>query len=79
MAAECVFIAAAGLISLLFFRDGMDTFGIFALLAKLVTAVAMYFAFKSYKWDMAKGLMGAALFSLMFDEFYQVFYDPVGK
>ncbi|MBQ6483359.1 MAG: hypothetical protein IJI45_19820 [Anaerolineaceae bacterium] len=79
MAVECGIIAAAGLISLLFFRDGMDSYGFFALLAKLVTAVAMYFAFRSYKWDMAKGLMGGVLFSLMFDEFYQVFVTLWGN
>lgn len=79
MAAECAFIAAAGLVSLIFFRDGMDSFGFFALLAKIVTAVAMYFAFRSYKWDVAKGLMGGVLFSLMFDEFYQVFVTLWGN
>ncbi len=48
MAALTVFKVGAGLISLIFFRDGLDSFDFFALLVKLITAVSMYFAFKSY-------------------------------
>ena len=45
-----------------------DPFEIFALLAKLVTAVTMYLAFRSFKWDAAKGLMGGVLFCLMYQD-----------
>lgn len=72
MAAISAFIAAAGLISLVFFHRGSDPFTIFELMVKLVTAVAMYFAFRSFKWDVAKGLMGAVLFCLMYQEGYLV-------
>lgn len=72
MSAVCAFISAAGLISLIFFRSGMDPFEIFGLLVKLVTSVTIYFAFRSYKWDVAKGLLGGVLFSLLYHEAYLV-------
>lgn len=73
MAAVAAFIAAAGFYSLFFFRSEMDPFEKFGLLVKLVTAVVIYFAFRSYKWDVTKGLMGGVLFSLMYLEAYLVF------
>ena len=57
---------------MIFFHEGTDPFTIFELLVKLVTAVAMYFAFRAYKWDVAKGLMGGVLFCLMYQEAYFV-------
>ena len=72
MAAVCAFIAAAGLISLMFFHSEMDMFEIFGSLVKLITAVDIYFAFKSYKWDVTKGLLGGVLFSLLYNEAYLV-------
>ncbi len=72
MAAVCVFIAAAGLISLIFFRTQMDAFEKFGLLIKLVSAVNIYFAFRHYKWDVVKGLLGGVLFCLMYHEAYHV-------
>ncbi len=72
MTAVCVFIAAAGLISLIFFRAEMDAFEIFGLPVKLLTAVGIYFAYIYYKWDVVKGLMGGVLFCLMYHEAYLV-------
>ena len=72
MAAVCAFIAAAGLISLFFFRAQMDAFEKFGLLVKLVSAVNIYFAFRHYKWDVVKGLLGGVLFCLMYHEAYLV-------
>jgi len=72
MAGVCAFIAAAGLISLIFFRGGMDAFEKFGLLIKLAAAVSIYFTFRSYKWDVSKGLLGGVLFSLMYHEAYLV-------
>ena len=72
MAAVCAFIAAAGLISLIFFRAHMDGFEKFGLLVKLVSAVNIYFAFRHYKWDVVKGLLGGVLFCLMYHEAYLV-------
>ncbi len=68
MAASCVFMAAAGIVSLVFCCMEQDAFEIFALLVKLVTAVTMYLAFRSFKWDAAKGLMGGVLFCLMYQD-----------
>ena len=72
MAAVCAFIAGAGMISLIFFRGEMDAFEKFGLLVKLVSAVGIYFTFRSYKWDVVKGLLGGVLFSLMYHEAYLV-------
>ena len=72
MAAVRAFIAVMGLISLVIFRGEMELFEIFGLLVKVVTAVMIYFAFRSYKWDAAKGLLGSVLFSLMYHEAYLV-------
>ncbi len=72
MAAVCAFIAAAGLISLIFFRSQMDAFEKFGLLVKLAASVTIYFAFRHYKWDVVKGLLGGVLFCLMYHEAYLV-------
>ena len=68
MAAVCIIMAAAGVASLVFCLREQDVFDIFALLIKLVTAVTMFLAFRSFKWDAAKGLMGGVLFCLMYQE-----------
>ena len=68
MAAVCIFMAAAGVASLVLCFKEQDTFEIFALLIKLVTAVTMFLAFRSFKWDAAKGLMGGVLFCLMYQD-----------
>ena len=68
MAAVCIFMAVAGVVSLAFCFMEQDSFEIFALLIKLVTAVTMFLAFRSFKWDAAKGLMGGVLFCLMYQD-----------
>lgn len=68
MAAVCIIMAAAGVASLVFYLREQDAFDIFALLIKLVTAVTMFLAFRSFKWDAAKGLMGGVLFALMYQD-----------
>ena len=68
MAAVCIFMAAAGIVSLVLCFREQDAFETFALLVKLVTAVTMYLAFRSFKWDAAKGLMGGVLFCLMYQD-----------
>ena len=68
MAVVCIIMAAAGIVSLVFCFMEQDAFEIFALLVKLVTAVTMFLAFRSFKWDAAKGLMGGVLFCLMYQD-----------
>lgn len=68
MAVVCILMAAAGAASLVFCFMEQDSFEIFALLIKLVTAVTMFLAFRSFKWDAAKGLMGGVLFCLMYQD-----------
>ncbi|MBR0219067.1 MAG: hypothetical protein IJQ33_07700 [Clostridia bacterium] len=61
-----------GLVSLYFcLREG-ETFELFELLTKLITAAAMYLTFRFFKWDVVKGLMGGVLFCLMYQEAYLV-------
>ncbi len=68
MAAACIAVVVVGIAALvLCIRQG-DSFAIFGLLVRLVTAVAMYQAFRFFKWDVAKGLMGGALFCIMYHE-----------
>lgn len=72
MAFLCILIVATGLVSLYFsVREGAN-FEIFELVTKLVTAAALYLAFRFFKWDVAKGLIGGVLFCLMYQEAYLV-------
>ena len=68
MAAVCVFATITGLVSLYLCIRSTDYFAVFEILIKLVTAVSMYMAFRFFKWDVAKGLMGGVLFCLMYQE-----------
>ena len=72
MAAACAVVVVTGLFSLYFCIAEKDSFAVFELLTKLITAAAMYLAFRFFKWDVAKGLMGGVLFSVMYQEAYQV-------
>ena len=79
MAASCIFVIATGLVSLGFCLAGKSSFELFEVLIKLVTAGAMYLAFRFYKWDVAKGLMGGVLFSLMHQEAFLVIQQLWGE
>ena len=72
MTATCLLVVITGLGSLYFSVTGRDGFAVFSVVTKLMTGLAMYLAFKFYKWDVAKGLMGGVLFSVMYQEAYQV-------
>ena len=68
MGAVCAAMLLTGLVSLYFqIREG-DSFFVFEGVTKLVTATAMFLAFKYFKWDVAKGLTGGVLFCLMYQE-----------
>lgn len=68
MGIVCAFMLAAGLVSLIFCIKEGDSFETFAVLTKLATATAAFLAFRSLKWDAAKGLLGGVLFCLMYQE-----------
>lgn len=70
MIAASVVVVVTSLITLCFSLAHEDTFEAFQQATKLVAAAAMYLAFRSYKWDVAKGLMGGVLFALMYQEGY---------
>lgn len=72
MTVECIFVVITSIASFILLRMGGDSFTDFEVVVKLVTAVAMYFAFRNYNWDVAKGLMGGVLFCLMYQEAYLV-------
>ena len=72
MAAACIFAVVTSLILLIFFRSEANIFSTFEILIKMITAVSMFFAFRHYNWDVAKGLMAGVLFSLMYQEAYFV-------
>ena len=72
MTAACIIMAAAGIASMVLCFREQDAFDIFAVLIRLVTAVTMFLAFRSFKWDAAKGLMGGVLFCLMYQDAHLV-------
>ncbi|MCR5590493.1 MAG: hypothetical protein K6F73_03100 [Lachnospiraceae bacterium] len=70
MTAVCIFIAAMSLVNLA--RFGGDYLAVFEITAKLVISAMIYFAFRHYKWDVVKGLVGGMFFCLMYQEAYLV-------
>ena len=70
--AACLFAVITSLASFVLIRICGESFALFETLIKLVTTVAMYYAFRNYNWDVAKGLMGGVLFCLMYQEAYLV-------
>ncbi len=72
MTAVSIFMLAAGLASLVFCILEKDSFETFALVVKMVTAITMFLAFRFFKWDAAKGLMGGVLFCLMYQDAHLV-------
>ena len=72
MTAACLFAVVAGVICFIIGKATGDFFSLFEITVKLVTTVAMYFAFRRYNWDVAKGLMGGVLFCLMYQEAHLV-------
>ncbi|MBQ8093603.1 MAG: hypothetical protein IJ242_08525 [Clostridia bacterium] len=72
MAAACGFVIVTGIVSLVLSLSDKDSYVKFEILTKLVTSAAMFAAFKYYKWDVVKGLMGGVLFCLMYQEAYIV-------
>ncbi len=72
MAAACALVVVTSIVSYFFIRIEGDSFAKFEILVKLITSVAMYFAFRNYSWDVTKGLMGGVLFCLMYQEAYLV-------
>ena len=79
MAAACAIVAVTSLVSLFLCVRERDSFAVFEVVTKLVTATAMYLAFKFFKWDVAKGLMGGVLFCLMYQEAHLVLAELWGE
>lgn len=75
MTAACVFATVTSIASMI----GTDPFAKFEIIVKLVSVIAMYFAFRNYNWDVAKGLMGGVFFCLMYQEAYLVLAQLWGE
>ena len=72
MTAACAAVVLTSLISLVLCVRAKESFLAFEVIVKLVTAFSMYLAFKSFRWDVAKGLMGGVLLCLMYQEAHLV-------
>ena len=72
MGALCVYVVITSVISFVIIQRTGDWFANFEVIIKLITTVAMYLAFRDFKWDAAKGLVGGSLFCLMYQEAYLV-------
>ena len=73
MAVACLSAVITSISSLiLLILQGGNALSIFELIMKLITTIAMFFAFHHYNWDVAKGLMGGVLFCFMYQEAYLV-------
>ena len=68
MAAMCITAAVMSLASMALSARGSEPLEVFENLTKVVTVVFIYLAFKYFKWDVAKGLVGGAFFCLMYQE-----------
>lgn len=72
MTAACIFAVVSGFAYFILIYITGESFEKFEILIKLITTIAMYYAFRYYNWDVAKGLMGGVLFCLMYQEAYLV-------
>ncbi len=72
MHAECSFAVGTSLVTRALIYSQGDGFAIFQVLVKLFTVITMFFAYKKYSWDVAKGIMGGVLFCLMYQEAHLV-------
>ena len=73
MAVACLLAVLTSIASFaLLCLQGGSYLTIFEIMIKLVTTIAMFFAFRHYSWDVAKGLMGGVLFCFMYQEAYLV-------
>ena len=72
MAFVCLFAAVTGIASFVLAGSDGNYLVRFEVIVKLLTVAFMYFAFRRYNWDVAKGLMGGVLFCLMYQEAYLV-------
>ncbi len=72
MTAASICAAVTGFSSFVLVSGGGFSYTGFIILIKVITTVFMFFAFRRYEWDAAKGLMGGVLFSIMFGEAYLV-------
>lgn len=72
MAFVCLFAVVTGIASFVLAGSDGNYLVRFEVIVKLLTVAFMYFAFRQYNWDVAKGLMGGVLFCLMYQEAYLV-------
>ncbi len=69
---SCIFAIVTSIASFILVSFDRDSFEMFGIIAKMISVIAIYPAFRHYNWDVAKGLMGGILFCLMYQEAYLV-------
>ena len=72
MTASCALVVVISIIDLVILPVPGDSFTNFEILIKLLTTIAMYYGYRHFNWDVAKGLMGGVLFCIMYQEAYLV-------
>ena len=72
MTASCALVVVISIINLVLLPASGNAFTNFEILIKLLTTVAMYYAYRNFSWDVAKGLMGGVLFCILYQEAYLV-------
>ena len=72
MTASCALVVVISIINLVLLPVSGNAFTNFEILIKLLTTVAMYYAYRNFSWDVAKGLMGGVLFCILYQEAYLV-------
>lgn len=72
MTVSCALVVVISIIYLVFLSAFGDSFTNFEIMIKLITSIAMYYAYRHFSWDVAKGLMGGVLFCIMYQEAYLV-------
>ena len=72
MSTSCALVVVISIIDLVLLSVSGDSFTNFEILIKLLTTVAMYYAYRNFSWDVAKGLMGGVLFCILYQEAYLV-------
>ena len=73
MVATCIFIVLTGVASMVLCLKDQYPLAVFEILTKLVTAVAMYLAFRFFKWDVAVIIKGLVQIGQSINQVFYVF------
>lgn len=74
-----VAMGAVSLVIIMALSGQLTTLTLFEEIIKAVIAAALYITFSHYKWDFMRGLMGAMLFALLYQEAFLALGELWGK